>query len=142
MRQIDEAYVQTGLVRFGYRHLVILGPNSQRAAEASECAAEQGAFWAYHDLLYDPPASGQRGSLGEDNLGQLAADLGLDTASFTSCLESGKHAALVRTESAMIQSLGVRGTPAFLLNGQPLVGAQPFEVFQQIIEAEVDVSPE
>jgi len=42
----------------------------------------------------------------------------------------------------MIQSLGVRGTPAFLLNGQPLVGAQPFEVFQQIIEAEVDVSPE
>ena len=142
MRQIDEAYVQTGLVRFGYRHLVILGPNSQRAAEASECAAEQGAFWAYHDLLYDPAASGQRGSLGEDNLRQLAADLGLDTQSFGSCLETGKYAALVRTESAMIQSLGVRGTPAFLLNGQPVVGAQPFEVFQQIIEAEVDVSPE
>jgi predicted DsbA family dithiol-disulfide isomerase len=63
--------------------------------------------------------------------------LGLDTAAFNTCLDSGKHAALVSSETAMIQSIGVRGTPAFLINGRPLVGAQPFEAFQQAIEAEL-----
>ena len=131
MRQIDEEYIQTGLVRFGYRHFVVLGPQSQQAAEASECAGEQGAFWAYHDLLF---AGRTRGA---DNLKQLAADLGLDTTVFNACLDSGTYASVVRAESALIASLGVRGTPAFLVNGQPLAGAQPFEVFEQIIEAEL-----
>jgi protein-disulfide isomerase len=136
LRQIDETYVQTGLVRFGYRHLVILGPNSQRAAEASECAAEQGAFWAYQDLLYGPQTGGSRGGF-NDNLKQIAADLGLDTTVFNACLDSGETTTLVRTETSTGQSLGIRGTPAFLINGQPLAGAQPFDVFQQVIEAEI-----
>jgi protein-disulfide isomerase len=129
------------MVRFGYQHFIVLGPGSQAAAEASECAAEQGAFWDYHDLLYDPEARGNRG-FEKDNLKQFAAELGLDTSAFDTCLDSGTYASVVRTETAMIQSLGARGTPAFLINGQPLAGAQPFEVFQGIIKAEIEASEE
>jgi len=136
---MNETYVQTGQVRFGYQQFAILGPQSERAAEGSECAAEQDAFWAYHDLLF---GSGTRGASGTDNLKQFAADLGLDTTAFDACLDSGKYSALVRSETALIGSLGVRGTPAFLINGQLLAGAQPFEVFQQVIEAELGATGE
>lgn len=126
-----------GLVRLGYLHMAFLGPESQWAAEASECAADQDAFWDYHDLLYNRQAGENRGAFDKDNLKQFAAELGLDTQVFNECMDSGKYASLVQTETAMAQSLGVRGTPAFLVNGQPLVGAQPFEVFEQIIEVEL-----
>lgn len=129
--------MEAGLVRFGYQHMAFLGPESQWAAEASECAAEQDAFWTYHDLLYDRQAGENGGAFNKDNLKQFAVDLGLDTGAFNTCLDSGKYSALVSTETATVQSLGVRGTPAFLVNGRPLVGAQPFEAFQQIIEAEL-----
>jgi protein-disulfide isomerase len=117
--------------------MAFLGPESQWGAEASECAAEQGAFWAYHDLLYDRLVGQNPVAFNKDNLKQFAVDLGLDAGAFDACLDSGKYASLVRTETATVQSLGVRGTPAFLVNGRPLVGAQPFEAFQQIIEAEL-----
>jgi protein-disulfide isomerase len=118
-------------------HMAFLGPESQWSAEASECAAEQDAFWAYHDLLFERHGGENRGAFNKDNLKGFAAELGLDIEAFNTCLDSGKYASLVQTETASIQSLGVRGTPAFLINGQPLVGAQPFEAFQQVIEAEL-----
>ncbi len=131
-REIDERYVEEGLVRFGYQHFAILGPESQRAAEASECAAEQGAFWAYHDLLFERQAA-----VNAESLRQFATELGLDTEVFNTCLDSGKYTSLVHSETAAVQSLGVTGTPSFLVNGRPLVGAQPFEIFEQVIEAEL-----
>jgi len=131
-RQIDEQYVEQGLVRFGYQHFAFLGPESQSAAEASECAADQGAFWAYHDLLFE-----RQSGVNPDILSQFAAELGLDANAFNDCLDSGKYTSLVRNETAAAQALGVTGTPSFLINGRPLVGAQPFEVFQQAIEAEL-----
>jgi protein-disulfide isomerase len=121
----------------GYQHFAFLGPESQWAAEASECAAEQGAFWDYHDLLFERQSGENQGAFNKDKLKQFALDLGLDSGAFNTCLDSGKHAALVNSETAMLQSLGVRGTPAFLINGRPLVGAQPFEAFKQAIEAEL-----
>jgi protein-disulfide isomerase len=129
--------VAAGLVRVGYQHFAFLGPESQWAAEASECAAEQDAFWDYHDLLFERQSGENQGAFNKENLKRFAADLGLDTAAFNTCLDSGKHAALVSSETSMVQSMGVRGTPAFLINGRPLVGAQPFEAFQQAIEAEL-----
>ena len=129
-------YVQTGVVRFGYLHFAFLGPESQWAAEASECAAEQDAFWEYHDQLFDSQSGENQGAFSKDNLKQFAADLGLDTQDFDACLDSGKYASTVEGETQTVQSLGVRSTPTFLVNGRPVVGAQPFEVFQQYIEEE------
>ncbi|GAB4536130.1 MAG: hypothetical protein Kow0063_21190 [Anaerolineae bacterium] len=140
--RIDEQYVEAGLVRFGYQHFAFLGPESQKAAEASECAAEQGAFWAYHDVLFGLQTGGNRPAMDTASLKQYAAELGLDTRDFDSCLDSGRHASLVLNETAVAQSLGVTGTPSFLVNGRPLVGAQPFEVFQQVIETALEANSE
>jgi protein-disulfide isomerase len=126
--------VQTGIVRFGYIHFAFLGSESQWAAEASECAAEQNAFWEYQDRLFDSQAGENQGAFSKDNLKQFAAGLGLDTRAFNACLDSGKYASIVEGETQTAQFLGVRSTPTFLINGRPVIGAQPFEVFQQYIE--------
>ena len=129
--------MQTGKVRFGYQHFAFLGPESQWAAEASECAADQGAFWAYHDRLFERQAGENQGTFSKENLKQIAVELGLNASAFNECLDLGKYISLVREETARVQALGVSGTPAFLVNGEPFVGLQPFEVFQRIIETQI-----
>jgi protein-disulfide isomerase len=122
-------------VRFGYVHFAFLGPESQWAGEASECAADQNAFWEYHDFLFDSQNGENQGAFNKDNLKAFAVQLGLDAETFNECLDSGKYTEIVQQESAWARSLGVQSTPTFILNGQGLVGAQPFEVFQQAIDA-------
>ena len=136
MSRIRAEYVNTGTVRFAYKHFAILGPESNRSAEASECAAEQEKFWEYHDAVFTDQVTA-RSSLNTDTLTSIAGDIGLDTAAFSECLSSGRYASLVTQQSRGIQSLGVRGTPAFLVNGVFISGAQPFEVFQQVIEEQL-----
>lgn len=116
--------------------MAFLGLESRWAAEASECAAEQGKFWEYHDKLFASHSGENQGAFSKDNLKRFAADLRLDTTKFNACLDSGKFASLVENETTSAQSLGVQSTPSFLINGQPLAGAQPFETFQKIIETE------
>jgi protein-disulfide isomerase len=135
LRQIDEAYVAKGIVRFGYAHFAFLGQESLWAAEASECAGDQEAFWPYHDYLYGHQAGENGGGFSQEKLKQFASELGLDSQAFNTCLDSGKYAALVKEQTATGQSLGMRGTPSFLVNGQLLVGALPFEEFERTIEA-------
>ena len=122
-------------MRLGYVHFAFLGPESQWAGEASECAADQNAFWEYHDFLFDSQSGENQGAFNKDNLKAFAGQLGLETQAFNECLDSGKYTELVRQETAWAQSLGVQSTPTFVLNGQGIVGAQPFEVFQQAIDA-------
>ncbi len=131
-------YIQTGKVRFGYWHFAFLGQESFWAAEASECAAEQGKFWEYHDLLFERHQGENVGTYSKENLKRFAAELGLDTERFNECLDSGKYADLVRADTITARSLGVRSTPTFLINNRPVIGALPFEFFQQIIEAELE----
>ncbi len=121
-----------GQVRFIFRHMAILGPASQTAAEAAECANEQGQFWTYSDRLY----ANQRtpGLFSPDGLKQLAADLGLDTTAFNTCLDSRRYQQVVEEETRQGQMRGVRYTPTFLINGQVLVGAVSFNQLNQIIQ--------
>ena len=103
--------------------------NAQKAAEASRCAGEQNKYWEYHDVLFK-----NINALASDNLKKYAADLKLEAAKFDSCLDSGKHAAAVNKDMADGMKVGVSGTPAFLVNGRFLSGAQPFSAFQEVIE--------
>jgi len=119
-----------------YKNFAILGTESVRAAEASECAAEQSKFWAFHDAIFADQAT-NRTPLSVENLTSLASNLGIDTAAFGDCLTSGRYKNQLAQESVSVQSLGIRGTPAFLINGVFVSGAQPFEVFQQIIERQL-----
>jgi hypothetical protein len=125
--------VSSGKVRFAYKHFAILGPESNRAAEASECAAEQGQFWAFHDRTFVDQIT-ERSSLSADRLTELAGEIGLETSAFRECLDSGKYTSQITQESLSVQSMGVRGTPAFLINGVFVSGAQPFEAFEQLFE--------
>jgi predicted DsbA family dithiol-disulfide isomerase len=61
--------------------------------------------------------------------------MGLDTAAFNECLDSGKYTSIVQQETATAQQIGVQSTPSFVVNGQPIIGAQPYEQFQEIFES-------
>ncbi len=133
-QQIDEAYVESGQVRFGYQHFVFLGENSILAAEASECAADQDAFWPFHDRLIERVAVENQRDFTVDTLKAFAAELELDTESFASCLDARKYNDLVLNETAAAQALGISSTPSFLVNGIFVRGAQPFDVFERVIQ--------
>ncbi len=120
-------------VRFAFRHYPLdFHPQAQKAGEAAACAGEHGKFWEMHDRLWDNPAKLQL-----SDLKAHAQGLGLDAAAFGTCLDSGRHAELVERDLRAGQAYGVSGTPAFFVNGRPLVGAQPFEAFQQVIDDEL-----
>lgn len=131
--QIIKEYVETGKVKFVYRDFPLsFHRNAQKAAEAAECAGEQGRYYEMHDKLFEEGVSG-----GVDSFKQYATDLSLDTAKFNDCLDSGKMEAEVQKDFSDGQKAGVSGTPAFFIDGIPLSGAQPFEAFKQVIEAEL-----
>jgi protein-disulfide isomerase len=136
--RLEEEYIKPGKVRFVYRHLAILGPQSVAAAQASECAAEQGKFWEYHDTLF---ASKGFFSLADRRLKQYARDLKLDGKAFDQCLDGGKYAKKVKGETGIGLRLGANGTPTFFINGRLLVGAHPFQTFQKIIQEELKTTP-
>jgi protein-disulfide isomerase len=126
-----------GKIRFVYRDLPLpMHPQAIPAAEAANCAGEQGAYWKFHNALF----SGQY-SLGRTAYVQYASDLGLDAAAFTACLDDHHAQAEVEADVADAARLGLNGTPSFVINGQILVGAQPFEQFKAIIDADLAAKP-
>jgi protein-disulfide isomerase len=102
------------------------------AAEASECAAEQGAFWEYHDYVFDNQS---KYPLYEEYLKQHASALGLDTTAFNECLDTHKYQEVVVQDWRLARELGFRSTPSFLVNGKQFIGAQPYEAFEELIES-------
>ena len=102
------------------------------AAEASDCANEQGKFWEYHDKLF---ANQQK--LEDEDLKKAAEELGLNMETFNACYSSGKFRADVDKDMAEGTAAGVTGTPAFFVNGRFLSGAQPFDAFKAIIDDEL-----
>jgi protein-disulfide isomerase len=103
------------------------------AAEASQCANDQGKFWEYHNKLF----VSQRKLNKEDLLG-YARDFGLDLKAFESCLDTGKYSQEVQKDMNDGSAAGVKGTPCFFINGIYLSGAQPFESFREIIDEELN----
>ena len=133
-RQVEKQYIEKGRVRFGYLHFTILGTESVLAAQASECAADQGQFWGYHDLLFQNQIGKNKWGFITDNLKLFAGELGLDTGIFDECLDSNSYLSIIQEQTGMASSLGFQGTPAFLINGKPVVGALTFDDFQEYIE--------
>lgn len=132
--QIKSEYIDTGKVKYVYRDFPLnFHPNAQPAAEASECADEQDKYWEYHDELY-----ANQQSLSPALYTQLATELGLDVEQFQSCYDSGKYRQEVQDDFNYGSRIGVTGTPTFFINGIKLVGAQPFQAFKQIIDAELN----
>ena len=103
-------------ISFTFRHFPVITRQSPKAAEAAQCAADQGAFWEYHDFLYEQAGPGL---LGVEDLKRYAAGLGLDAETFNACLDAGRHKAYVEQDMQAAFDLGARGTPSFYVNGEP-----------------------
>jgi len=134
-KEIKNKYIDTGKILFIFRHfpLTSLHKNAQKAAEAAECANKQGKFFQYHDLLFGKGGADGAG-LDTISLKQYAKDLGLNQAQFDNCLDSGAAASAIAKDISDGATAGVSGTPTLFVNGKKIVGAQPFNVFEQAIE--------
>lgn len=131
--QIVSEYIDTGKVKLIFRDFPLsFHQQAQKAAEAAECAGEQGKYYEMHDMLFEDGVVG-----GIPTFKGYAQDIGLDTTEFNTCLDSGAMASEVQKDFLDGQKAGVRGTPAFIINGKLVSGAQPFTVFQQVIDAEL-----
>lgn len=125
MKKIENEF--SGKIAIAFRHYPLAGhPDAKKAAEASECAAEQGRFWEMHDKLF---ADNLAGRMSVEQFKQDAADLGLDQNKFNQCLDSGQYAEKVSQEKAEGDKAGVTGTPTIFINGNIYPGAYPFEDF-------------
>jgi len=140
---IEENYIDTGKIKFVYKDLPLdsLHPNARTTHIASECADEQGKFWEYHDVLFEKQSEWQRLSSTDlsTTLTSYASDLGLQSASFETCLQSQEIADEVNRDVLEAASFGTTGTPTFFIGNEKdgfikLVGAQPYTAFQRVID--------
>jgi protein-disulfide isomerase len=120
-------------IHFVYRHYPLsIHADARPAAEASQCADEQGKFWPYYEALF-----GDASHLADADLKQRAAQLGMNTAQFNACVDSHKYKGEVEIDMHAGDEAGVSGTPAFFINGRLLTGAQPFDAFKRVIDEEL-----
>jgi len=128
-------YVNTGKVAFYFRNYAFLGPASTLAAEAGECANDQGKFWQFHDYMYqNQPDESDTSMYTDANLTQIAGNLGMDTSQFSSCLTSKTASDEVAKDLSEGQAAGVSGTPTTFINGVPVVGAVPYSQIKTAID--------
>jgi protein-disulfide isomerase len=140
--QLDKDYVSTGKVKYFFRNLPLTNghPNAFRAAEAGHCAGEQGKFWQAHDRFF-----ANQNKLNPNDLVPHARALGMDGLKFDDCLKSGKYDEAIKKDIEEAQSLGIEGTPAFLVgllspNGRSvsvrkvILGAEPYDSFKQTLD--------
>ena len=130
-----QKYVDTGILRIEWRDFPYLGADSTTAAYAGRAAAAQGKFWQFHDAAYAKEFRPNSGALSASNLDAIATALGLDLTRFHADMASGTVHTAVEDDFVGGQQIGVSGTPAFIVNGTPVIGAQPLATFEQTIDA-------
>lgn len=129
--QLREVYGD--YIRFVYRDMPIIGgQDSVDAAVAGNCAYAQDSFWEFHNLIF-----ANSGARSRDAYVSFADELGLDTNAFTACLDDRAMSEEVTLDYIDGQSLGISGTPAFFVNGRMISGAQPYNTFALVIDAEL-----
>lgn len=130
--QIVSNYVDTGKVKFVYRDFPLSNhPQAQKAAEATECAREQdeSKFWEMHDAIF-----ANQGAIAVENLKQYALAMGLNGATFDTCLDSGKYAEETQKDFQDGAAAGISATPSFFVNGELVRGAKPYSAFVEAID--------
>lgn len=129
-----EALVQQGKVQFTFEHFWLGSQDGIMAAVAAQCAADQDKFWAFHSKLF----SDQTGGFDQEKLQKIAQELHLDMDAYNSCFDSVTHAdeILASTKTAM-EEKGVRGTPAFFVNGEAVPVSQSFTEVLDAVKKEL-----
>src|SRR5437899_1430115 len=142
--QINQTYIQTGKVNLVFKYFPNYGPDSTPAAMAAQCVNDQGKFWSYYDILFKNQGPPNFGWASKDNLKKFASQIpGIDMQKFNSCLDGQKYMSLVQSDLALANSLGLQGTPSFVIEktdgsgSQTLPGAYPFPSFKAIIDKDI-----
>lgn len=135
-------YVETGKVRMIFKDYNIIGPDSVNASHGAHCANDQGKFWEYHDILYSNWTGENNGWASSENLLRFAQEIGLDIDEWSECMVEGVHSKTILASNDDAKKLELTGTPAFFVIGPDgkttrIFGAQPYEVFENIFEAEL-----
>lgn len=138
-------YVETGKVRMIFKDYNIIGPDSVTASHGAHCADDQKLFWEYHDILYSNWTGENNGWASSENLAKFAQKIGLDMNEWSECMNSQKYSQIILASNEDARSLELTGTPAFFIIGPDgkttrIFGAQPFEVFENIFETELEKS--
>ena len=138
---IERDYVKTGKVFFKYVPFIVGSfPHSREATRATECAADQGAFWPMMTRVYETQGQWKKGGDPFPLLSDIASAAGLDTARFGECYASKRTDARTARATNLASDVGVRVTPSFIVNGRPIQGALPLADFRKVIEAALLVS--
>ena len=131
VKQLKEEY--SDRVRFVYKHFPLPSHSTApKAAEAAECAGDQGKFWEMHDKMF-----ANQKTLFPNSLKSYAKEIGLNETAFSNCLDSGVMASRIQSDQQEGNSFGVRATPTFFINNRKIEGAQPLSEFERIIESEL-----
>ncbi|HMQ29713.1 MAG TPA: DsbA family protein, partial [Chloroflexaceae bacterium] len=131
-------YIDTGKVYYVYKDLPVTSRQGALAAQAAECGGAQGRYWELHDALFAEPGAwygGEAGALGR--IRAAAEEAGLDATALEACIARGEQLANVARNFAEAQTLHIYGTPAFLINARLLAGAQPIEVWREVLDGEL-----
>jgi protein-disulfide isomerase len=138
---INATYIQTGKANMVFKHFVTHGNDSITAAIASQCANEQGRFWNFYKTVYENQGPENSGWANIENMKKFASQIsGLDKQKFDPCIDSQKYKSLIDNDMTLGISLGMQGTPSFIIvkndgsKPETLLGAQPFLSFQSIID--------
>jgi protein-disulfide isomerase len=142
MPQIEAEYIDTGKTKLVWKQFPIEGEESVWAAEASECAAEQNAFWEYHDTLFLNRTGINVGTFVISNLKVIAEELDLDTEAFNACLDEGRYRDKVADDYNEARRREITGTPTFFVGQTKVVGAKPYSAFKTAIEDELGETSE
>ncbi|MFZ5800296.1 MAG: DsbA family protein [Candidatus Omnitrophota bacterium] len=131
--QLKKKYIESGKAKLVFRDFPLgFHQQAMKAAEAAECAGEQGKYFEYHDQIFKDPKS-----LDLNQLKKIARAIGLDSARFNACLDAGEMAAEVKKDMRDAQKYEVQSTPTFFINGIIIRGAQPYAAFEELIEKEL-----
>ncbi|KAA3647845.1 MAG: hypothetical protein DWQ07_02340 [Chloroflexi bacterium] len=123
-------------IRIEWRDFPVITPQSPLAAEAGQCAHDQGLFWRFHDITYERESFS---ALLKNDLRFYAEQAGADMEQFDQCLDSNQHSQTVDLNRQAAFSLGLRGTPGFAINGQPMAGPDP-NLMVSIINQQLGIS--
>jgi protein-disulfide isomerase len=139
---IIKNYIDTGKVKMIFKDFTIIGQDSVTAANAAHCAQEQGKFWEYHDALYNNWSGENTGWASATNLVQYAKQVSLNSDQFNQCMTQAKYMQVVQGSVSDANTLGLTGTPDFFIiapdnSVTKVVGAEPYEVFDQIFKSKL-----
>lgn len=135
--RLKAEYIDTGKVRYLFRDFPFPGQaNVIRASEAAACAADQGRYYEYHEVLFRAASAwgNLQGTVLDRYLADLAGQMGLDQGAFAQCLASGKHRDAVLADQKLASDLGLTGTPTFYINGEKYGGFMDYARWKELLD--------